>query len=358
VVAGEAAPLRIAVLPGDGIGPEVVAQAIRVLKAVADRCAIPYQLEHFPQSAAHYRATGELMSPAELERIRSCHSLLFGAAGVPDLPGVMERTLILDLAVQLGLNIGIRPVRLHHARLCPLRNIEVGDIDMVIVRDQLEGELAIPGGHLDHAGISIGLIPYTVAGVDRVIDHGFAMARQRRKHVAVVAQSNALFAHRIWEQGMERVAAGYPDVEYELLYPDHAAMQFIAEPRRFDVVVTTLLLGGLYADLLAALVGGLGLVPSARINTTTGFGYFEGAHGSAPRHAGHDRASPLATIKSLAMLLQQCGYPEAGAAVDDAVHTALASGRIPDGTTRSAVGTAAQGDIVVGLVNEGVAAHR
>jgi 3-isopropylmalate dehydrogenase len=350
-----AAPLRLAVLPGDGIGPEVVAQALRVLDAVAERHGIPYSLEQFPQSAAHYRATGELVTPAEVERMRACDSLLFGAAGVPDLPGVMERALILDLSVQLGLDVGVRPVRLHHARLTPLRNVGADDIDIVIVRDQLEGELAIAGGTLDHAGVSIGLIPYTVVGVERVVRHGFELARQRRHHVAVVVQSNALPVHRVWERGMEHVAADFPDVECELLYPDHAAMELIASPRRFDVLVTTLLLGGLYADLLAALVGGLGVVPSARINTATGFGFYEGAHGSAPRHAGQDRVSPLATIKALAMMLRDHGYTEAATTVDDAVHAALASGRIPDGTTRSGVGTAAQGDIVVELIRAGAA---
>ena len=328
-------------MPGDGIGPEMVAAAEQVLMAVAGLDGLDLDLVRFPNGADHYLASGELLGPAAIDDILGCGALLFGAAGDPRLPtGTMERALIVDLGRQAGLTIGVRPVRLHANWLSPLR--EPQPLDIVIVRALAEGELALPGGSVQAGSeheATASLVVHTRAGVDEALHHGYALARTRRRRVAVVAQANALGAHRIWHERAIALAPEYPDVETDLLYPDAAAMDLIRRPADFDVIVSTIMLGGILTDLAAALVGGMGLVASARLNPTTGFGIFEPAHGSAPKHAGAGRACPLATIEAAAMLLAHIGEGRSAARVCSAVHAALARRVIDDVTTAALGGT-------------------
>ena len=342
---------RIGVMPGDGIGPDVVAEAERVLEAVAALERVAVELVRFPHGGRHYRATGELLGEDALSEILSCEALLFGAAGDPDLPvGTMERALIVDLGRRAGLTLGIRPIKLRAARLSPLRDGARRNVDLVIVRDIAEGELALPGGTVRAGSPSeatASLVVHTRAGVDDALRHGFDLAGRRRGKVTVVAQANALGAHRIWHERALALSSEYPDVEVELSYPDAAAMDLVRRPDSFDVIVSTIMLGGILTDLGAALVGGMGLVASGRINLTTGFAVFEPAHGSAPKYAGTDRACPLATIEALAMLLNHIGATEAGRLVTQAVGEALAEGDIPDVSTSSTLGCRGATDAVL-----------
>ncbi len=344
-------PHRIGLMPGDGIGPDVVAEAERVLAAVAALEEVPFELVRFPHSGRHFRDTGELLGDESLEEVLRCEAVLFGAAGDPDLPlGTMERALIVDLGRRAGLTIGIRPIKLHAATLSPLKDGSRRDLDLVIVRDIAEGELALPGGTI-RAGSAFeataSMVLHTRAGVDEALRYGFDLAGRRRGKVTVVAQANALGAHRIWHERALALSSEFPEVEVELSYPDAAAMDLIRRPDSFDVIVSTILLGGILTDLGAALIGGMGLVASERLNPVTGFAVFEPAHGSAPKYAGTGRACPLATIEALAMLLTHIGEGRAGDAVTGAVAGALADGDITDVSTSSRLGSRGATDAVL-----------
>jgi 3-isopropylmalate dehydrogenase len=342
---------RIGLMPGDGIGPEVVAEAERVLEAAAAIEDIDLELVRFPHSGAHFRATGELLDGESLDQVLGCEALLFGAAGDPDLPvGTMERALIVDLGRRAGLTLGIRPIKLHADDLSPLKEAARRQLDLVIVRDIAEGELVLPGGTV-RAGTPFettsSMVVHTRAGVDEVLRYGFDLAGQRGRKVTVVAQANALGAHRIWHERALAVSPEFPQVDLELSYPDAAAMDMVRRPDRFDVIVSTIMLGGILTDLGAALVGGMGLVASERLNPTSGFAVFEPAHGSAPKYAGTGRACPLATVEALAMLLAHIGEKRAGSLVGTAVTEALAGGDIPDVSTSSPLGCRGATDAVL-----------
>ena len=264
---------RIAVMPGDGVGPELIEHALRVLDHLSQIDGFGYDLVDFPQSAAHYRATGELMGEPAYQLLATCDSLLFGAAGDPTLPpGLIERALILGLSDRLELSIGVRCAYLHAAHLTPIKGLDRGDVDIMIVRDATEGELAIPGGTVQAgtpAEATASVLLHTRHAVDRTLRYAFERARTRRGRVTLVAQSNVLVPHQLWERRLEVLAGEYPDVEHEALYPDNAAMQLVSSPQHFDVIATTLLIGGIFSDLVGALVGGIGLIGSVRFNPET-----------------------------------------------------------------------------------------
>lgn len=342
---------RIALMGGDGVGPELVSQAVRVVRAVAELDGFDVDLIDMPHGGAHYRSTGVLADDSMYETLGTCQSLLFGAAGDPDLPsGFVERALILDLSRELDLCVGVRAAYLHHEKFTPLKGLGRGDIDLVIVRDTTEGELPIPGGRM-HQGTpyeaAATIMLHTRHGVERAIRYAFQLAMKRRKRVDLVAQSNVVVPHKLWEDVYDSVSAEYPDVEGEAYYPDHAVMKAVLEPGGFDVVVTNLLFGGVLTDLFAALVGGMGLIGSSRLNPVTGFGMFEPAHGSAPKYTGQDKVSPMATLRALAMLLENIGEPRAAARIEAAIDEVLATGVVAGVSTRSGVGTTEATDRVL-----------
>lgn len=338
---------------GDGVGPEVIGQGLRVLRAVADSEGFGLELVELPHSTGHYRATGQLLDDDTVALLQTCESLLFGAVGdaAGDPDGVVQRALVLGLSQRFGLSIGIRPAFLHVADLTPLKGVGRGGIDLVIVRDTTEGSLAIPGGAVQGGTpyeVSASMVIHTRRGVEATIRHAFLVAEGRsRGRVTLVAQSNVLAPHQLWARLGSEVAAEYPHVQYEALLPDHALMELICNPGRFDVIVTSLLLGGLMTDLVAGLVGGVGLIGSSRVNFETGFGMFEPAHGSAPKYVGADRVSPLATIRAVAMLLDNIDEPVASARIDRAIDHVLVSGAVPGVTTRSGISTRAATDAVL-----------
>jgi isocitrate/isopropylmalate dehydrogenase len=351
---------RIAVMGGDGVGPELVEQAVRVLGAVSTLEGFDCDLVELPNSAEHYRRTGVVIDAATFDTLRSCESLLFGAAGVDELPGIMERGLILDLSRELDLSLGVRTFFLHDERLSPLRDVERGTVDCAIVRDTTEGELTIKGGALQYGSpyeATASLVMHTRRGVERTLRFALDLARRRRHKVSLVVQSNALGAQEIWPRVLDEIVGEYGDVETELLFPDHAAMRVVTHPSEYDVIVTTLMLGGILTDLIAGTIGGVGLIGSSRINPETGFGMFEPAHGSAPKYAGMDVVSPMATLNALAMLLDNIGEERAGDRVRAAIDVVVSSGEVPDLTARSGVGTTAATDAVLRAISEAASAQ-
>jgi isocitrate/isopropylmalate dehydrogenase len=341
----------IAAIGGDGVGPELVTEALRLLAAVSRLDGFDCEVRSFPHSGAHYRATGEMLGEAALKEIAATESLLFGAVGDPDLPlGTMERGLLFGLSRGLGFSVSVRPGTLYADWLTPLKNRAAGSIDMVIVRDASEDILAGQGAQM-HAGtrdeVTVALQAYTAGSVERVLRHAYALARGRRRRLSVVTQANSIQAHSIWTRIARELSAEYPEVELEDVYPDAMAARMVMEPDSIDVVATTLWIGGTLSDLLGAVVGGIGLIGSCRINPERKFGLFEPAHGSAPKYTGRNVVSPLATFRSLAMLLEYINEAPSARRIEAAIARAIESGRIRSVSTRGPTRTTDATDAVI-----------
>ncbi len=329
--------IRIALLPGDGIGPEVVREARRVLEAAESAGWISVEFETFPHGADHYLATGETLGEDAFARLRDDFSaILVGAVGdsrVPD--GAHARDILLGLRFGLDLFVNLRPVRLRSPDLTPLRLAESETIDIVIVRENTEGFYTGSGGSLRQGTIHEVAISESLAtryGVDRVVRAAFDLARREgRRRVTLGDKANAVpHVYGLWRRVFLEIAEEYPDVEAETRYVDALAMELVRHPARFDVIVAENLLGDILSDLGAGLVGGLGLAPSANLDLL-GRGLYEPVHGSAPDLVGSGVANPMAAVLSAAMLARENGAAEAADRIDAAVDRALDAGiRTPD----------------------------
>jgi isocitrate/isopropylmalate dehydrogenase len=341
----------IAAMGGDGVGPELVTEALRLLEAVATADGFDCEVRSFPHSGGHYRKTGEMLGEAALKEIAATESLLFGAVGDPDLPlGTMERGLLFSLTRGLGLSVSVRPGTLYADWLTPLKNRAAGSIDMVIVRDAAEDILSGQGAQI-HPGtpreVTVALQAYTAGSVEQVLRHAYALARRRRRRLTVVTQANSIQAHTLWTRLARELAPEYPEVELEDVYPDAMAARMILEPDSIDVVATTLWIGGTLSDLLGAVVGGIGLIGSSRFNPERRFGLFEPAHGSAPKYTGKNVVSPLATFRALAMLLETIGEAPSARRIEAAIAKSIASGRVRSVSTRGPTRTTEATDAVI-----------
>ena len=327
--------IRVALIPGDGVGPEVAAQARRVLEAVGEAGLAELSLETFPHGADHYLETGETLGQVAFERLRDdFDAILLGAVGDPRVPGNEHaRDILLGLRFRLDLFINLRPVRLRAPDLCPLRRER--DIDFLIFRENTEGFYTGAGGTLregtpDEVAVSESLA--TRRGVERIVRAAFERARvDGRGLVTLGDKANAVpHVYGLWRRVFREVAEEYSDVESEMRYVDALAMEFVRAPERFGVVVAENLLGDILSDLGAELVGGMGVAPSANVHPGR-HGLYEPVHGSAPDIAGTGRANPVGAVLSAALLLRDGGADEAADRVEAAVDRALAEGvRTPD----------------------------
>ncbi|MES2092994.1 MAG: 3-isopropylmalate dehydrogenase [Actinomycetota bacterium] len=339
--------IALALIPGDGIGPEVIAEAVKLLFA-----AIPTDVEltttRFPFGAAHYLATGEILSDAGLEELMRHDAILLGAVGGdprdPRLAGgLIERGLLLRLRFALDHFVNLRPTRLLPGITSPLAN--PGVVDFVVVREGTEGPYAGNGGAIrvgTPQEVANEVSVNTAFGVERVVRYGFAAASARPRHkLTLVHKTNVLtHAGSLWQRTVDRVALEFPDVDVDYLHVDAATIFLVTDPSRFDVIVTDNLFGDILTDLAAAISGGIGLAASGNINPDGEFpSMFEPVHGSAPDIAGQQRADPTAAILSVALLLDHLGLPDAAAQVTVAVTADLAS-RGSTARTTSEVGDA------------------
>jgi 3-isopropylmalate dehydrogenase len=319
---------RIAVIAGDGIGREVTAEALRVLRAVEPEARI----DEWPHGADHYLATGVAITDEEVERLRGYDAVLLGALGDPRVPGNEHaREILLGLRFRLDLYVNYRPVRLIDPRLSPLRDRKPGDIDFVIFRENTEGVYVGMGGTFKRGTpdeVAVQEDVNTRKGVERIIRAAFEHARSRgRRRVTMSDKANAMeHAGGLWRRVFRDVAAGYPEIESEALYVDMLAMDLVRRPERYEVIVTGNLFGDILSDLGAQLVGGLGLSASANLHPGHG-ALFEPVHGSAPELAGKGVANPFAAILPAALLLDHLGGPVAAARVEAAVADAVRAGR-------------------------------
>ena len=324
---------RIAAIPGDGIGPEVVDAALAVVAAAGPRFAFALDVERLPYSADHDLTTGETIPDAAVEHLRrDAEAIFVGALGDPRVPGNEHaRDILLGLRFRLDLYVNLRPVTLLHPSLCPLKDPRSGPrrIDFVIVRENTEGIYVGAGGGMRVGTpdeVQLAEEVHTRKGVERIIRYAFEWARAHgRTRVTMSDKANAVPAHRLWTRVFAEVGAAFPGIEREHRYVDALAMELVREPERFQVIVTQNLFGDILSDLGAQLVGGLGISPSANLHPGQ-VGLFEPVHGSAPPLAGKDVANPFAAVLTSAMLLRELGVADAPEALERAVREAIAAG--------------------------------
>ena len=317
--------MKLAVIGGDGIGPEVVAEAVNVLDAVVPGV----EKTSYDLGARRYHATGELLPDSVLKELREHDAILLGAVGDPSVPsGLLERGLLLRLRFELDHHVNLRPSRLYPGVSSPLAGQP--DVDFVVVREGTEGPNTGTGGAIRTGTpneIATEVSVNTAFGVRRVVKDAFERAQRRRKHLTLVHKNNVLtFAGKLWTRIVAEVGEEYPDVEVAYQHVDAATIFLVTDPGRFDVIVTDNLFGDIITDLAAAVCGGIGLAASGNIDATrTNPSMFEPVHGSAPDIAGQGIADPTAAIMSVALLLAHLGEDDAAARVDRAVETYLAT---------------------------------
>lgn len=327
---------KVLVAAGDGIGTEVTAAAVEVLRAVSQRFGLGLELEPALVGGASIAAHGTALTDAVLDRARAADAILFGAVGDPrydgpDAPDRPERA-ILALRKQLGLFANLRPVRVDEASAgrSPLRESIVAGTDLLVVRE-LTGGIYFGQPRGREGARAFDTMVYTAPEIERIAHVAFGLAMRRRKRLTSVDKANVLDTSRLWREVVTRVAADYPEVELEHLLVDACAMDMLRRPTRFDVLVTGNMFGDILTDEASMLPGSMGLMPSASLAPArpdgTHPGLYEPIHGSAPDIAGQGIANPVATIASAAMLLRSSlGQPEAAAAVEAAIAATLAEG--------------------------------
>lgn len=344
-----ASSINLAVIPGDGIGPEVIAEAVKVLEKAVAAEGVTLEQTHYKLGAQHWLETGETLPDEVLEDLRTRDAILFGAVGAAPgdtrIPsGIIEREMLLKLRFSLDHYVNLRPSRLYGTVGSPLAN--PGEIDFIVVREGTEGPYVGNGGTLrggtpQEVATEVSL--NTAHGVERVVRDAFRRASERpRKHLTLVHKHNVLvYAGHLWKRTVEAVAKEFPEVTHDYLHIDAATIFMVTDPSRFDVIVTDNLFGDIITDLAAAVTGGIGLAASGNINMDrTAPSMFEPVHGSAPDIAGQQKADPTAAILSVVLLLDHLGYTGAARRIEAAV---IADVESRTGEPRS---TAAIGDAI------------
>lgn len=346
---------KIAVIPGDGIGMEVATQGVKVLEMVARRYDLPLDFIWFDFGAEKYLSQGVTLPQVAFEDLRDNYAAIYlGALGDPRVPdNVHAKDILLGLRFRLDLYINLRPVKLLHPSLTPLKNKQPGDFDFVIFRENTEGLYVGMGGNFKKDTpdeIAINEMVCTRKGVERIIRAAFEWARANgRKRVCMSDKSNVLqYAHGLWQRVFRKVSAEFPEIEARHLYADVLAMEMVRAPEELDVIVTSNMMGDILSDLGAQLVGGLGLAPSGNIHPGK-VSLFEPVHGSAPGLAGKDAANPLAMILTGAQMLEHLGYKVPAQRINDAVRIALDRRQVT-ADLGGKLGTKAAGDAICDII--------
>ena len=348
--------LRIAVISGDGIGPEVVREGLKVLEAAAKPTNLKYELTEFDWGGERYLKTGEVRPEDGLEQLRQFDAVYLGAVGHPDVPvGLVERKLLLDIRFGLDQYVNLRPIKLYPGVWTPIKDKGPEEIDFVVVRENTE-DLYVGTGGFAHYGtadeVATQVAVYTRKGTERIVRYAFELARARNqeKKVTLVDKSNVLtYGHDLWQRVFAEVGKEYPDIKQDRAYVDAACMWMVKNPEWFDVIVTTNMFGDIITDLGAMIQGGMGVAASGNINPQ-GTSMFEPIHGSAPKYTGQNKANPIATIAAMQMLLEHVGAKEAAERVDKAIASVLGTGKIPDLSAGKCPPTSEIGDMVAGEV--------
>ena len=321
---------KIAVIGGDGTGPEVVAEGLKVLDAVAKRENIKLEFDHLDYGGTRYLKTGETLPDGAIEELKKYHAIYLGAIGHPDVkPGILEKGILLRLRFDLDLYINLRPVKLYPNVDCPLKNKKPEDIDMVVVRENTEGLYAGTGGFLKKGTpdeVAIQTSVNTRKGVERCLRYAFEYARKhgREKKLTLVGKTNVLtFAFDLWERTFHEIGQkDYRDVKRDYVHIDAACMWMVKNPEWFDIMVTDNMFGDIITDLGAMVQGGMGIAAGGNLNPE-GVSMYEPIGGSAPKYTGKNVINPLAAIAAAGMLLEGLGETNAGKKVEHAMVTVM-----------------------------------
>jgi len=320
---------KIAVIPGDGIGKEVVPEGLRVLEAAGKRFKISYEFKHFDWSCETYAKTGKMMPVDGLDQLRPFDAIFLGAVGYPGVPDHISLWgLLIPIRRSFEQYANLRPVRLLKGVDSPLKNAKPGEIDFCVVRENVEGEYSNIGGRIydgTDQEMAMQQTIFTRRGVDRIMRFAFELARKRKSHVTSATKSNGII-HTMpyWDERFAAMAAQYPDIRVDQFHIDILTAHFVRRPQMFDVVVGSNLFGDILSDLGPAVVGSIGIAPSANLNPEKKYpSMFEPVHGSAPDIAGKNIANPIGQIWSAAMMLDHFGETEAAAAIERAIEDVL-----------------------------------
>ena len=348
---------RIAVIPGDGIGKEVVPEGIRVIEAVAKRFSFRFEWKIFPWGCEYYSSQGRMMPPDGLTILKDFDAIFFGAVGDPGVPDhVSLWGLLIPIRRTFCQYVNLRPVRLIRGLRSPLRDVKPGEIDFCVVRENNEGEYSNIGGKM-YVGTEQEMVVqeciFTRKGVERVMRFAFELAKKRtKKHVTSATKSNGIvFTMPYWDEIFRELSKEYPGIKTDQFHIDNLTAMFVLHPERFDVLVASNLFGDILSDLGPAIVGSLGVAPSASINPEKDFpSMFEPVHGSAPDIAGKGIANPTGQIWSGAMMLEHLGYPEAAKIVENAIEIVIADKNIKTPDLGGAATTEEMGKAIADVI--------
>ena len=343
---------KIAVMPGDGTGPEVVAEGLKVLNAVAGPAGIKYDFTYYDLGGERYKRTGEILPDAVIAELRQFDAIYLGAIGHPDVaPGILEKGILLRARFELDQYINLRPVVLYPGVDCPLKGKGPEQIDFVVVRENTEGMYVGAGGFHKHGTpdeVAVQTSINTRKGVDRCLKYAFELARRRNreKKLTLVAKTNVLtFASNLWFRAFEAMAPQYPDITTDYAHVDATCMWFVKNPEWFDVVVTDNLFGDIITDLGAIIQGGMGVAAGGNINPE-GVSMFEPIGGSAPKYTGLQVVNPIAAIAAAQMMLETLGEAKAAKAIDGAIRKAASKDMKSMAAGKMGMSTGQVGDLI------------
>ncbi len=349
---------KIAVVPGDGTGPEVVAEGIKVLNAAAGKSGFSLITDHFPLGGDHYLSTGETVTDETLGRLRSYDAVFLGAIGHPDVkPGVLEKDILLKLRFTLDQYINLRPVKLYDGVYTPIKDKSPEDIDFVVVRENTEGLYAGAGGCLKRGTpdeVAVQESINTRKGVERCVRFAFEYCRKRnkRKKLTLCGKTNVLtYAFDLWERTFLEVAGEYPDIETDYAHVDAICMWMVKNPEWFDVIVTDNMFGDIITDLAAMIQGGMGIAAGGNINPE-GVSMFEPIGGSAPKYTGKQIINPIAAVSAGQLMLETLGEFGAAALIEAAVMKVLKEDIEDVGAGKMGKTTSEVGDLIVNYILE------
>jgi 3-isopropylmalate dehydrogenase len=356
---------KIAVIPGDGTGPEVIREALKVFDAVCRKYGIKYQTQRYDFGGERYLRTGEILPDAELAQLRGMDAILLGAVGHPDVkPGILEKGLLLRLRFELDQYINLRPVQLYPGVDCPLKDKKPQDIDFVVVRENTEGLYAGTGGFLRKGTpneVAIQTSVNTRMGVERCLRYAFEFCRSRNKNktLTLCGKTNVLtYAFDLWERTFHELGEReFPDVKRDYAHVDAICMWMVKNPERFDTIVTDNMFGDIITDLGAMIQGGMGIAAGGNINPK-GVSMFEPIGGSAPKYTGKNVINPLAAICAAAMMLRHLGEEQAAANTEAAVRTVTSTKLQSLAAGKMGYGTEEVGDLVVAALGPAEAPRR
>lgn len=348
---------KIAVLSGDGVGPEVVKEGLKILKAAAEKTGFDYETVEYDFGGERYLKTGEVLPDSALSEFRDMDAIYLGAVGHPDVkPGILEKGILLKIRFGLDQYINLRPIKLYPGVWTPIKDKGPEEIDFVVVRENTEGLYAGVGGFLKKDTpdeVANQLMVNTRKGVERCVRYAYELTRKRNRfnRLTLCDKANVLtYAHDLWRRTFNQVGEEYPDVKKDYAFVDAVTMWMVKNPEWFDVIVTCNMFGDIITDLGAMIQGGLGIAASGNINPQ-GVSMFEPIHGSAPKYRGKNQINPIASICAASMLLKHLGETSASALIEKAVSETLSSGKIKDlSAGKMGFSTTEVGDMIAGKI--------